>query len=103
MVRQSDVNGFRFADIGSATLSVQLRAIAIYSHEGERREVRFALGCLNIVTGGSKTGKSALLDIVDYCWGRGDECTIPRGIIRQSVSWFAVLLDRIAQIDWSRQ
>lgn len=74
-------------------MSVQLRAIAIYSHEGERREVRFNLGCLNIVTGGSKTGKSALLDIVDYCWGR-DECTIPRGIIRQSVSWFAILLDR---------
>ena len=74
-------------------MSVQLRAIAIYSHDGERREVRFKLGCLNIVTGGSKTGKSALLDIVDYCWGR-DECTIPRGIIRQSVSWFAILLDR---------
>jgi len=74
-------------------LTLQLRAIAIYSHTGERREVTFELGALNIVTGGSKTGKSALLDILDYCWGR-DECTIPRGEIRRSVSWFAVLLDR---------
>ena len=51
---------------------IQLRAIAIYSHQGERREIQFELGRLNIVTGASKTGKSALLDIVDYCWGRSE-------------------------------
>jgi hypothetical protein len=47
---------------------------------------------LNIVTGASKTGKSALLDIVDYCWGRA-ECTVAEGEIRKSVSWFALHLD----------
>lgn len=73
-------------------MNLQLRAIAIYSKTGERREIFFHLGKLNIVTGGSKTGKSALLDIVDYCWGR-DECTIPRGEIRRSVTWFTILLD----------
>ena len=51
-------------------MTVQLRAISIYSHDGERRGVTFRLGKLNIVTGAPKTGKSALLDIVDYCWGR---------------------------------
>ena len=74
-------------------MTLQIRAIAIYSHNGERRDVGFVLGRLNIVTGASKTGKSALLDIVDYCWGRG-ECTIPEGEIRRGVSWFAILLDR---------
>ena len=74
-------------------MSIQLRAIGIYSMTGERRQVSFQLGRLNVVTGGSKSGKSALLDIVDYCWGR-DECTIPRGEIRRSVTWFAILLDR---------
>ncbi|EIG61295.1 DUF3732 domain-containing protein [Bradyrhizobium sp. WSM1253] len=73
-------------------MTVQIRAIAIYSHDGERRDVRFNLGALNIVTGASKTGKSALLDIVDYCWGRS-ECTIAEGEIRRGVSWFAVLFD----------
>ena len=73
-------------------MSLQIRAIAIYSHEGDRRDVRFRLGSLNIVTGASKTGKSALLDIVDYCWGRS-ECTIAEGEIRKSVSWFALHLD----------
>jgi hypothetical protein len=73
-------------------MTLQLRAIAIYSHTGERREVEFELGRLNIVTGASKTGKSALLDIVDFCWGR-DECTVAEGEIRRSVKWFAVLFD----------
>ncbi|TGQ80254.1 DUF3732 domain-containing protein [Mesorhizobium sp. M8A.F.Ca.ET.207.01.1.1] len=74
-------------------MSLQIRAIAIYSHNGERRDTCFQLGMLNIVTGASKTGKSALLDIVDYCWGR-TECTIAEGEIRRGVSWFAVLFDR---------
>ena len=73
-------------------MTLQIRSISIYSLNGERRDVNFKLGALNIVTGASKTGKSALLDIVDYCWGR-DECTVPEGEIRKSVSWFAVLFD----------
>lgn len=60
--------------------------------DGERRDVHFKLGTLNIVTGASKTGKSALLDIVDYCWGRY-ECTVAEGEIRRTVSWFALHLD----------
>lgn len=74
-------------------MNLQIRAIAIYSRQGERRDVRFNLGTLNVITGASKTGKSALLDIVDYCWGRS-ECTIAEGEIRRGVSWFAVLFDR---------
>ena len=73
-------------------MSIQLRSISIYSHQGERRDVLFKLGALNIVTGASKTGKSALLDIVDYCWGRA-ECTVAEGEIRKGVSWFALHLD----------
>ena len=73
-------------------MTLQIRSISIFSVEGERRDVIFSLGALNIVTGASKTGKSALLDIVDYCWGR-DECTVPEGEIRKSVSWFALHLD----------
>ena len=73
-------------------MTLQIRSISIYSRNGERRDVNFRLGALNIVTGASKTGKSALLDIVDYCWGR-DECTVPEGEIRKGVSWFVVHFD----------
>lgn len=74
-------------------MTLQIRAISIYSRDGERRDVEFKLGALNIVTGASKTGKSALLDIVDYCWGRA-ECNVAEGEIRRGVSWFAVHFDR---------
>ncbi|PTV71610.1 DUF3732 domain-containing protein [Agrobacterium pusense] len=77
-------------------MSIQVRGIAIYSRSGEKRETRFKLNSLNVVTGASKTGKSALLDIVDFCWGR-DECTVPRGEIRNGVSWFAVLFDNAGE------
>lgn len=73
-------------------MSLQIRTISVYSAQGERRDVALRLGALNIVTGKSKTGKSALLDIVDYCWGR-DECTVAEGAIRRTASWFLVLLD----------
>ena len=77
-------------------MSIQLRAVVIYSHDNQKRVVGFKLGTLNIVTGASKTGKSALLDIVDYCWGRA-ECTIAEGEIRKKVSWFAIHLDNAGE------
>ena len=73
-------------------MTLQIRAISIYSHEGEVRDVEFRLNALNVVSGASKTGKSALLDIVDYCWGR-KECNVAEGVIRMCVSWFAVHFD----------
>ena len=51
----------------------------------------FALNKLNIIYGDSQTGKSALIPIVDYCLCSSD-CRIPVGIIRDSCSWFGVLL-----------
>lgn len=72
-------------------MSFQIAAIAIYSHTGERREVEFRCGQVNIITGASKTGKSALITIVDYCLGRSS-FLIPAGKIRNTVSWFAVKL-----------
>ncbi|MBF0184947.1 MAG: DUF3732 domain-containing protein [Magnetococcales bacterium] len=74
-------------------MTLQIRSISVYSRDAERRDVTFRLGTLNIVTGASQTGKSALLDIVDYCWGR-TECTVPEGEIRKGVSWFAVHFDK---------
>lgn len=72
-------------------MSVQLRAIVLYSVRGDVRVVPFRLGAVNIITGRSRTGKSALIDIVDYCLGRST-FTIFEGVNRASVAWYAVLL-----------
>lgn len=72
-------------------MSMTIGSIIIYSHGGEHRELRFKSGCLNVITGDSKTGKSAIIDIIDYCLGRSS-CNVAEGVIRRSVSWFAVRL-----------
>ncbi|SER91039.1 AAA family ATPase [Salisediminibacterium halotolerans] len=71
---------------------MQLIQIVLYNKKGEKRIVPFNRGTVNIITGGSGTGKSALIDIVEYCMGRGT-CGVPEGIIRETVSWYGVLLE----------
>ncbi|MEU8701640.1 DUF3732 domain-containing protein [Streptomyces sp. NPDC048680] len=69
---------------------MQLLAIALYSRDGRQRVLDFKPGALNVVTGESATGKSALLDIIDYCTGR-DTLQLPVGPITDTVSWYAAL------------
>ncbi|HET7489624.1 MAG TPA: DUF3732 domain-containing protein [Acidimicrobiales bacterium] len=69
---------------------MQLLSLAVYNREGARRDVPFEPGRLNIVTGESKTGKSALLDMVEYCLGR-DTIMMPVGPITSTVVWYAAL------------
>lgn len=74
-------------------MSFIIRKIVIYSHSGETREIFFRANGLNIITGKSKTGKSAIIDIIDYCLGRGSY-NVAEGVIRKKVSWFGVHLDK---------
>lgn len=69
---------------------MQLLKIRIYNHVGNIRDVEFYPGELNIITGQSGTGKSALLTIVDYCLGR-DEATVPRTTMFSTIAWYAVM------------
>jgi hypothetical protein len=70
---------------------MQLRGIVLYSKSGERRILPFEPGKVNIITGRSRTGKSAIAEVINYCLG-SDDCTIYEGPIKDTVSWFGVLL-----------
>lgn len=70
---------------------MQILKISIYGKNRERRDIDFRPSQVNIITGASKKGKSSLIDIVEYCLG-SSECTVPEGHIRQTVAWYAVLL-----------
>jgi len=72
-------------------MSLQIAKLVLYSREGEMRELPFRTGELNVLTGASKTGKSAIIDIIDYCTGRG-ECNVADGVIRKQVGWYGLLL-----------
>lgn len=69
---------------------MQLLGLALYAHDGRRRDVRFRPGRLNIVTGESKTGKSALLTITEFCLGRA-KFLVPAGPITDHVAWYGSL------------
>lgn len=56
------------------------------------RILTFEPKAVNIITGASRTGKSAIIPIVDYCLG-SEKCTIPVSVIRDACSWFGVLFD----------
>lgn len=71
-------------------MNMQIAKIILYSHRGEIREISFRLGAMNILTGASKTGKSAIIDIIDYCTGRS-ECNVAAGVIRKRVAWYAIV------------
>lgn len=70
---------------------MQIDRIILYNGTGETRELRLKQGAVNIITGSSKSGKSAVIEIIDYCLG-SDECAVPEGVIRHTVAWYALLL-----------
>lgn len=54
------------------------------------RQVKFEPDKINIITGASRTGKSAIIPIIDYCLGSA-KCTVPVDTIRNACAWFGVL------------
>lgn len=72
-------------------MKFQIKNILLYPKDKtkEKRVVAFVLDKVNVITGESHKGKSALVHIIDYCLGSG-KCSIPVGIIRDLTDWFGV-------------
>src|SRR5262245_15791593 len=81
----------RLCDVGYCTMTMQILQIGLYGVNGQIRTIDLSLGRVNIITGRSNTGKSALIEIIDYCLGR-ESCTVPEGVIRDTVAWYALRL-----------
>lgn len=69
---------------------MKIKSIHLYSHDRQRRDLQFKVDGLNVITGRSSTGKSALSEIIEYCMGRST-FNVPEGVIRDKVAWFAVI------------
>ncbi len=46
---------------------------------------------LNVITGKSSTGKSALIEIFDYCFA-SSKSNIPKGVITESATLYYIIL-----------
>ena len=71
----------------------QIENIVIWPSKADvkplKRVVWFEPGVVNVITGESRTGKSAVIPIIDYCLG-SSKCAIPIDVIRKSASWYGV-------------
>jgi len=72
---------------------LQIREIVLWPRNAEfkPRRLPFELGKVNVISGASRTGKSAIIPIIDYCLGAGT-CTIPVNTIRKHCEWFGVVV-----------
>ena len=84
-----------FSNFESEVLKVyfQIEKIILWSKKIQCafKTVDFEIEKVNIITGASRTGKSAIIPIIDYCLGDGN-CQIPVNTIRDACSWFGVLV-----------
>ncbi|CAM2005665.1 DUF3732 domain-containing protein [Acanthopleuribacter pedis] len=64
-----------------------IRYIHLFSRDGRRLDLELKTGEVNVVCGASNTGKSALIEIIDYTIG-SSRCKIP-DYIRRATSWVA--------------
>ncbi|MEK3968395.1 MULTISPECIES: DUF3732 domain-containing protein [unclassified Paenibacillus] len=71
-------------------MNVFIKSILAFNLEGDKRHVDLTDG-LNIITGESKSGKSALLEIIDYCLG-SSKSTVPKGEVTKFGYLFALVL-----------
>lgn len=69
---------------------MQLDTLVIYNAHGDKREIQFRPGELNIITGESGTGKTSLIGILRFLLG-GDSPHVPLGPIQDTVAWYGLV------------
>lgn len=71
----------------------QLKKLVIWPVNTEHppRLVPFELGKVNVITGSSRSGKSAIIPIIDYCLASSD-CNIPIDTIRDNSAWYGIVV-----------
>ncbi|MBY3517075.1 DUF3732 domain-containing protein [Rhizobium laguerreae] len=66
-----------------------IESLHLWLAKGQRRTLTFLPNKVNIITGDSHTGKTAILEIVDYCLF-ASEHGISESIINESVLWYGL-------------
>ena len=77
------------ADAGPLPTRWSIEQVLLYSLDGRRRTLDLVPNTVNIITGKSGTGKSALAEIIDYTMG-ASEGRLPRRV-REASSWVGLV------------
>jgi hypothetical protein len=70
-------------------MNFNINKIILWLKNGKIREIEFKPNKVNLITGGSHTGKSAILEIVDYCLF-SSKCRISESMINENVLWYGM-------------
>lgn len=75
-------------------MKFQIRSVVLWSRDPslEPRKLLFEPGMVNVLTGNARTGKSALIPIIDYCLC-SSSCAIPKKAVRSACEWFGIVVD----------
>ena len=65
--------------------------LLLWLKDGSLRTLKFQNDKINVITGNSKTGKTAILEIIDYCLcGSNETVVISREHIGENVAWYGI-------------
>uniref|UniRef100_UPI0040251216 hypothetical protein n=1 Tax=Faecousia sp. TaxID=2952921 RepID=UPI0040251216 len=65
--------------------------LLLWLNDGRLRTLQFANDKVNVITGNSKTGKTAILEIIDYCLcGSNETVVISQEHIAENVAWYGI-------------
>lgn len=65
--------------------------LILWLNDGTKRTLQFEEDKINVITGNSKTGKTAILEIIDYCFcGSNDTVVISYEHIGENVLWYGL-------------
>lgn len=75
-------------------MHLQLISVVLWSRDESLapRILKFEPGMVNVIMGLSRTGKSAVIPIIDYCLG-AKVCAIPKKVVRSACSWFGIVIE----------
>ena len=68
------------------------KKIILWLRNGKQRVITFEPNKVNIITGDSSTGKTELLDIIDYCFFSSTS-KISESVINENIAWYGVLFN----------
>jgi len=63
--------------------------IVLWLKNGTKRTIIFQLNKVNVITGESHTGKTAILEIVDYCFF-ASKSKISESVINENIDWYGI-------------
>ena len=69
-----------------------LLKLVLWSRNGKKRILKFQADKINVITGHSNTGKTAILDIIDYCFFASSK-GISNSIINENIAWYGLVFE----------